>query len=150
MTQTQQNMTVEVSKVINAPVEKVFEAWTEPDQLSKWLRGKLATGTRAEQDVRIGGQYRIENTTGCEGKPVVVTGTYKEIVPNKKLVFTWTHSSEDFPAKDTLVTVTFVAKGNSTEVIIKHTNFATQASAERHNMGWEACLENLAGLLALD
>jgi uncharacterized protein YndB with AHSA1/START domain len=84
-----------------------------------------------------------------QNRPALISGTYKEIVPDKKLVFTWTHSLEEF-AKDTLVTVTFVARGNGTEVIIKHTNFTAQATADKHNIGWEACLENLAGLITLD
>ena len=147
MTQTHQQIVVEVSKVINAPVEKVFKAWTEPDQLGKWLRGCAEMDSRVEQDVRVDGQYRIECVTSCDGKFHVMTGTYKEIVPNEKLVFSWNNNYDQFPAKDTLVTVTFVARGKATEVTIKHTNFVVQTTAEGHNGGWLACLENLAGLV---
>ncbi len=141
-------MTVEVRKVINAPVDKVFKAWTDPDQISKWFLSCESTAdTRIEQDVRTGGQYRIDSI-GSENKNVSMTGTYQEVIPNKKLVFSWTNNSQDAPAKDTLVTVEFIAKGDGTEVILKHTNFVDQATAERHNMGWTRLLENLANLFA--
>lgn len=147
MTQTQQQpLTVEVSKVISAPVERVFKAWTEPDQLSKWLGGNMVTDVRVQQDVRPGGEYRIE-TNKVDGSCGMITGTYKEIVPNKKLVFTWSHDSDEFPTKDTLVTVEFTAKGSTTEVVIKHTKFAAQPTAERHNIGWTQSLEKLATIV---
>lgn len=149
MTQIQQTITVEVSKLISAPVEKVFKAWIDPALMSKWFySGDVNAGMRFEQDVRVGGKYRIDSPTCEEGKGASMSGIYKEIVPNKKLVFTWTNSSQEFPANDTLVTVEFVAKGDSTEVIIKHTNFVAQATAERHNMGWTALIEKLAVLFA--
>jgi len=142
-------MTVEVRRVINAPIEKVFRAWTEPDQLSKWLGGNAVAGVRVDQDVRVGGSYRVDfDYAGCEGRSGFMTGTYKEVVPNKKLVFTWTNSSDEFPAKDTVVTVEFFARDKNTEVIIKHSNFVAQATADRHKSGWEQSLEKLAGLLA--
>lgn len=148
MTQTQEKLTVEASRIINAPVEKVFKAWVEPDQFNKWFGGNYVKSVQVKQDVRVGGEYTIDSVK-CEGESCgLVTGIYKEIIPNKKLVFTWTTNSEEFPAKDTLVTVEFIARDKSTEVVIKHTNFATQPTAQRHNLGWDACLEKLAELFA--
>src|SRR5262249_27595014 len=112
MTQIQQQkLAVEVSKVINAPVEKVFRAWTEPGELEKWFGGGMITGLKVQQDASVGGQYRLDSV-GCDGKAGFVSGEYREIVPNKKLVFTWNNNKEEFPARDTLVTVEFNAKGD--------------------------------------
>lgn len=138
-------LTVLVSKVISAPVEKVFEAWTEPAILSKWFGCNKVTSLNVENDLRVGGKYQME-ANACEaGGPKLVSGEYKEIVANKKLVFTWTNSSEEFPAKDTLVTIEFHDKGGKTEVVIKHTNFAVEATRQAHNMGWTESLEKLEG-----
>jgi uncharacterized protein YndB with AHSA1/START domain len=147
MTQTQQKLTVEVSKVINAPVERVFKAWTDPEQLKKWLGGNMINSMTVQQDLRAGGKYKIDSIK-ADGTTGLITGAYQEIVPNKKLVFSWDNNSEEFPAKDTLVTVEFASRGKSTEVTIKHTKFVAQATAEKHNMGWTASLEKLAAILS--
>src|SRR5277367_2219789 len=95
-----ETITVEVKKEIKAPAEKLFKAWTEPDQMVKWMGGNMVTSVRVDQDLRIGGQYRF-STVKPDGKTGVTTGTYKEIIPNKKLVYTWSNDYADAPAKDT-------------------------------------------------
>lgn len=146
-TQTQA-MTVEVKKLISAPVERVYQAWTDPTQLSKWFGCSKVVNLQVELDLRVDGQYRMDAETCENNKAGLVTGTYKEIVPNKKLVFTWNNDSQEFPANDTLVTVEFIDKGKSTEVVIKHTRFQIEKTAQAHNMGWSESLDKLSAYLA--
>jgi len=147
MTTNTQPLTLEIRKTVQAPVEKVFKGWTEPDQIRKWFGCDKVASLKVSQDFRIGGEYRMD--AQChDGTPVVVFGTFKEIVKNRKLVYSWTNNSEEHPAHDTLVTVEFIEKGTATEIVLKHTNFGTQAGLEGHSMGWENCLEKFAGLFA--
>jgi uncharacterized protein YndB with AHSA1/START domain len=126
----------------------VFKAWADPQQMTKWFGCSKVSGVKIEQDFRVGGQYTIE-AINCEtNESKTVTGTYKEIVPNKKLVFSWTNKSIEFPAIDTLVTVEFIEKNGKTEVVVKHTNFALTQSVPPHTMGWTECLDKLAALVA--
>jgi len=141
-------MTVEVSKLISAPVEKVYRAWTEPEQMNKWFGCNRVSGVQVRQDFRIGGEFRIEAIGCADNKPKVVFGTFKKIVPNEILVFSWSNTSEEFPAKDTLVTVEFTRKGDSTLVTVKHTNFVLAETAQAHNMGWTESLDKLAEIVA--
>lgn len=137
-------MTVEVSKEISAPVNEVYKAWTEPEQMSKWFCiGEMAE-VKVQQDLRVDGQYRLDTTKGCNHQPVLISGVFKEIIPNKKLVYSWTNNSTLHPAKDTVVTVEFIDKGKSTLIVLKHTNFAVEAAVTGHNMGWQAVLAKLA------
>jgi len=136
-------MIVEVSKEISAPVDKVFKAWTDPNEMKKWFC-RDGSEIRIQQDFRVGGQYKKEVTKGCDGKPVCVSGIYKEIVPEKKLVYTWNNDSEDHGAQNTLVTVEFIDKGKSTIVNIKHSNFITEKAFTRHNSGWQEVLNKVA------
>lgn len=144
---TTKGNTLEITRTINAPVEKVFRAWTEPEQLGKWFGCDQVHGATVLQDLRVGGQYRIDAACS-DGNAALVTGTFKEIVPNQKLVYTWTNSSTEFPARDTLVTVEFFAKGSSTEIHLVHSNFALDRSAEGHTNGWQQCLDKLAQFVA--
>jgi uncharacterized protein YndB with AHSA1/START domain len=157
MTTTQvQPTSLEISKTINAPVEKVFKAWTEPEQIAKWFGCNRVANLCVKQDLRVGGEYRIEGDYvpgmqcgGADNKgAVAIYGQYKEIVINRKLVYTWTNSSTEHPAKDTLVSVEFIDRGNTTDLVLKHTNFALPASAEGHTQGWGECLEKFASLFA--
>ncbi len=125
---------IEVSKELSAPVEKVFKAWTDPNHMKNWYN-KNNSEIHIQQDLRVGGTYSIQVTKGCDEKPVTVSGNYLEIVPNKKLVYSWTNSSEEHYAKDTIVTVEFIDKGNTTLLKLTHTNFATETAFSAHNTG---------------
>jgi uncharacterized protein YndB with AHSA1/START domain len=139
--------TFRVSKIISAPVERVYKAWTDPNQIKMWFGCDNVKESEITQDLRVGGKYSYV-TKAADGTTTTLEGEYKEVVPNKKLVYTWTNNSVEFPAKDTIVTIEFVASGNETEVRIKHSNFALAKSAEGHNAGWGRALENLASFVA--
>ncbi len=73
---------------LNAPVEKVYAAWTDPEKIVKWFGPDAGPVTRAETDLRVGGRYIIAFNTE-DGERHQVGGVYREVVPNEKLVFTW-------------------------------------------------------------
>jgi len=113
--------------------------------MKKWFGcGKTATVVIA-QDFKVGGDFRIEMHC-TDGEVAVVNGTYKEIVENKKVVYTWTNNSQEFPASDTLVTVEFVSRGEETELVLKHEKFAKTIAVEGHTMGWGAALDKFEAL----
>lgn len=107
----------------------------------------MCAAVRIDQDVRVGGHFRF-HASKTDGQTGLTEGIFKEIIQNKKLVFTWTNNNKEAPAKDTLVTVEFIAHGDKTEVVIKHTNFEFEQAIERHNMGWTGSLEKLERLMS--
>ncbi|PWT96892.1 MAG: hypothetical protein C5B53_08830 [Candidatus Melainabacteria bacterium] len=139
--------TLEVRRTIQAPVEKVYRAWTEPEQISQWFGCDKVARARVTQELKVGGQYRIEANC-ADGSPGLVYGTFKEIIPNQKLVYSWTNGSAEYPASDTIVSVEFIARGSETEIHLVHSNFALAKSVEGHTMGWQECLEKLARFVA--
>lgn len=69
--------------------EKVWRAWTEPEAVKRWFGpGPGEPVSAAELDVRVGGRFRIV-FGGADGKAHECAGVYREVVPNRKLVFTW-------------------------------------------------------------
>ena len=96
-----------VTRIFAAPRERVFKAWTDPNQLSRWFGPSDEYTAKAEIDLRVGGAYRLEmHHSG--GNVHTVVGTYREIIPPEKLSFTW--QWEGSPAPDTLVTIDFVCR----------------------------------------
>jgi uncharacterized protein YndB with AHSA1/START domain len=106
---------VAMSRVFHAPRHLVFEAWTKPELLKRWLYGpddwELATCT---VDFKVGGKIRFVWRQRGEGeKDMGMTATYREIVPPERLVLTETWD-EDWTGGETLVTMTFVENDGGT------------------------------------
>jgi uncharacterized protein YndB with AHSA1/START domain len=128
------DLVVEVKKVINAPVEKVFRAWVEPEQMKQWYSPMGMTTPEASSDNRKGGKYSVK----MKGKEIFDNGgEYLEFDEPNKLVFTWND-------KDSIVTVNFRKLDDSkTEVSLRHVGFANEQSRSQHNEGWVGVLDNL-------
>ena len=141
-----QNISLNLVRTIKAAPEKVFAAWTEPETLKRWMApGDDMSVALAETDLRAGGRYRIV-MRGAKGTEHRVGGVYREIVPGKKLSFTW--ASESSPESETLVTIELRQNGVGTELTLTHTKFATEQSRDMHNQGWNGCLAKLERLMA--
>lgn len=119
--------------------EKVFAAWTKPEQLTKWWGPSGFTTIIDEMNVEVNGKYRF-NMHAPNGEVHVLVGQYLEIVPNEKLVFTWKWENEEgFPF--TKVTIDFLEQNEKTEVVVTHTDLPSEEAAQNHNHGWTSSLE---------
>ena len=95
---------------LNAAPEKVYAAWAQPAKLMQWFGPDSGAVTRAELDLRVGGRYTIVFHTE-DGEEHHVSGVYREVVPNEKLVFTWAWRST--PERESLVTVLIKPDGDA-------------------------------------
>jgi uncharacterized protein YndB with AHSA1/START domain len=139
--------TLIITRRFEAPPERVFNAWLDPRQLSRWMgpRGVQAEATKL--DARVGGEYAITMHTPDQKNPRV-GGIYKEIVRSTRLVFTWMWAHETDGMQETLVTLTFKPVGNGTEMTLEHTGFANAERRDSHNNGWTGSFDKLGELLA--
>ena len=150
MTATQQATTsVTLTRFIKAPRRKVYDAWLRPEVLKQWMGGPTTLVPVFESDARVGGKYHLEMQSvpadGSTGKRYLVDGTYQEMVPGEKLVFTWISATP--VTGDSLVTVLFRDKDGGTEMTFTHERFASPEAAEQHRKGWTSSFEKLAALL---
>jgi len=148
MTDEQVADRVHIARMIDAPREEVFRAWTDPDQLRRWWGPGEFTCPEAEVDLRPGGRYRLVMQPAA-GDPFVLVGTYREVEPPARLVYTWRW--ETGPAADgseSLVTVEFRDHGGSTGVVLIHTEFPASHGPAPYRMGWEGGLVKLERFLA--
>jgi uncharacterized protein YndB with AHSA1/START domain len=100
-------------------------------------------------NARPGGRYRIQ-VRRSDGEFLTTVGTYREVKPPERLVFTWAFekdgSGEEFGEVEPcemLVTLEFRARGKQTELSLTHEKFASAESRDRHEQGWTRCLHEL-------
>ena len=129
-----------ISRTYPASVERVFKAWTDANQLGQWFAPTDDYTTKASVDLKVGHEYRIA-ITHKGGNVHTILGTYRLIDPPHKLVYTWRW--EGGPMADTLVTVDFAPDGNATKVTITHEQFTNTEDRDKHNEGWNGCLNRL-------
>jgi len=152
MTQQTQDVVLRLNRRFNAPRERVFDAWTNPEVLKDWWHAGPEWETPvAEVDLRPGGSYRLAMRDPESGQTHTLVGEYREVQPPERLVYTWTWESN--PAEmegsaGSLVTVEFLDDGGATNVEITHSGFANEQIRDLHAHGWEGCLANLERVFA--
>ena len=144
MTTTAEN-TLSLTRRFKASRERVFAAFTTLDALQKWMGGGPCHVLGGTQDFRAGGQYFLRMHS--HGGEAELRGTYREITPPSRLVYTWQWEGEDEP--ETLVTIDFIAIGEETELRLTHTGFATTESRDNHNNGWLGSMDKLETAILL-
>jgi uncharacterized protein YndB with AHSA1/START domain len=150
-TTTSENIKLKLERLIKAPRERVFKAWIDPEQVKQWFVpcekvGEVTTPS-AKSDPRVGGRYRIQ-TRKADGEYFTAAGTYREVQPPRKLVFSWgwekDGSGDDYgelEPEETLVTIEFLERGNDTLLVFTHEKFASEESRDRHLEGWTRILD---------
>jgi uncharacterized protein YndB with AHSA1/START domain len=133
-----------IKRRFNASPEKVFAAWTDPEKVKHWMGPAAVEVISAESDPRTGGRYRWLMKTP-DGERHDVSGVYREVVANEKLVFTWAWKST--PERESLVTITLKKDGEGTLLTLMHEQFFDQDARDRHNQGWTGSLDKLAAYL---
>ena len=121
--------------------EKVWRAWTDPQALKKWFGPGDEPVSLAELDVRVGGRFHIV-FGGPDGRANDVRGVYREVVPNSRLVFTWTWPNST-PERESLVTVQMRAAGNGTDFVLSHEQLFDERVRDDHKQGWSTALDKL-------
>jgi uncharacterized protein YndB with AHSA1/START domain len=129
--------------------EKVWRAWTDPEAVKHWWGpGPGEPVSLAELDVRVGGRFRIV-FGGPQGRAHEVQGVYREVVPNRRLVFTWTWPNST-PERESLVSLEFRAAGRGTELAFLHQQLFDEAVRDNHKRGWGESLAKLDAYLLED
>ena len=141
-TVTAPNLTL--TRRYQASPEKVFSAWTDPQKLARWFCPRACEPVLAETDARVGGRYRIV-VRAESGEEHDVSGTFREIVADRKLVFTWAWRTT--PERESLVTVELRPDGDGTMLTLTHEQFFDEAARDHHQSGWGGILDRLAEVL---
>ena len=141
-------------RVIDAPADKLFRAWTDPELLKQWFAPLPYTTPVAELDVRPGGATMIV-MRGPDGVDMPNGGVFLEVVKNEKLVFTDAYTKAWEPSEKPFMTVivTFEAMDDGKTLYTARVRHWTVADRETHEQmgfheGWGICTDQLAALAA--
>lgn len=149
-----------IERVFSAPVETVWKYWTEPEYFKKWWGPKDFTCPTANIDFKVGGRYlnSMRGQIPPFDRDFWSTGTYKEIVPMGKIVYSDSfadsngnvvsssyYGMEGFPL-EMEVTVTFEEQNGKTKMTLRHAGIQKISETDRKNMeqGWNQSLDKLA------
>jgi uncharacterized protein YndB with AHSA1/START domain len=137
---------VRVERTFPASAEAVFDAWTSPEVMRRWLHCRSDWETpEAEVDLRVGGKVRVvmlkPDRTKAEAR-----GEYVLIDRPHRLVMTWTF--DDDPTNEQLMELSLTEAGGATTVLLVNSRISTDERREGQDWGWRGCLEQLDRLLA--
>jgi uncharacterized protein YndB with AHSA1/START domain len=130
---------------LGARANQVYAAWTKPEMIVKWFGPDAGAVHHAETDVRTGGRYAIAFDT-MDGESHHVSGIYREVVPDEKLVFTWMWHT--LPDRESLVTILIKPDGDGSMLTLIHEQFFDEGARDRHREGWTGSLDKLERFLA--
>lgn len=150
-TATSEERSVTVNRVIEAPPERVYDAFVDPDELAAWFPPEGFSCEVHEFDATEGRSFRMSfNAEIEELEPYASTfhGTYEELTPGERIVYTETFESDDpGMAGETTTTITFEEVSEGTEVSVRQEGIPEAIPPEDANEGWIDSLENLADVV---
>lgn len=137
------DLSLNLKRVIQAPIKEVFEAWLDPHVLAQiMVPAPNMHVPKAEADPREGGKFTIVMATGEQ--EIIHTGEYLTLDRYGQIVFTW---NSPFSAEGSTVTLNFSESGSGTEVELIHIRLLDEESRDNHANGWSTILANLDRLL---
>ena len=137
-----------ITRTFDAPPSVLFALWSKPEHMRRWMGPANFTCPEAEIDFRVGGTYRAM-ISSPEHAENWFGGVYREIVPNRRLVFTFTWDNDGPSAGvETLVTITFEERDGKTLQTFHQRPFRTVERRDSHVGGWSQAFDKLGAYAA--
>lgn len=140
---------ISITRVFNAPRERVWREWTEPERFADWFGGRESEVplSTVSMDVRPGGSWRATMFADPGRREIHWTGEYREVIEPERLVLTFC----DQPGKGyELVTVVLTDLGDGrTEMLFEQRGRMSAEQYERTGQGWSSFFDLIAKRLAL-
>jgi len=140
------DLEVNIDKIVNAPIEKVFDAWLDPKIMSKFMMGMPdMPESDVETDAREGGNFTI--IMHYRGERLPHTGKYLEISRPDRLAFTW--ASHHSVVDNSTVTLIFTKiDDHRTNISLAHVKFIDEEARLAHEGGWGCVLDKLSEVMS--
>ena len=134
-----------IERIFDAPRELVFECWTHPEHLARWIGPRGFSATILDCDARQGGRYRMR-MHAPDGTEHWQQGIFHEVVRPERIVrtFCWTDSEGNPTQPETLLTVTFADLGGRTKLTLHQATFESVKARDLHRDGWSSALDKLS------
>ena len=136
-----------ITRVFDAPRELVWRAWTQDSELGQWLHPFGVSTESVSFDVRVDGRYTYTMTNEQTGEKFPTGGTFLEVEPFDRLVFTWGEPGTPVQSAP-VITLQFNERGQQTELVFHLRGIAGQPGDNNVYDGWDEALSNFGKHLA--
>lgn len=145
-----------IERTFDAPVDVIWQMWTEPDQFKQWYGPTGFTVPVSEKDVRVGGKHLCCMVSPDGSMKMWTTGEFTEVIPHERLVYTESPADENgnivdapegFPGT-TQVTVILEAIGNRTKMTMTHAGLPPNAQGA--TTGWNQAFDKMVAHLTTE
>lgn len=136
-----------MERIFPAEPQRIFQAWTDPEQLVRWWGPEGMTTPRCEMDVREDGTW-LTTMRNADGEEFTVSGVYRVIDPPRRLVMTWAwHNDGVRDGHETEISIDFDAVDGGTRLVLEQKSFKEPEHRDRHRGGWESSFNELGKFL---
>src|SRR5438067_11892950 len=136
-------LSLEITRVIKAPRDRVYAARTDPAQLKEWFGPENVQTRSVVAEARVGGRFRWE-LTNSESEEITVHGEYRELELNRKIVLSWQwEDDESWEHRDGVGTVELDDIDDGTQLRLIHEKLSNEESRDGHSRGWNSALDKL-------
>jgi uncharacterized protein YndB with AHSA1/START domain len=137
---------LQIARTFDAPIDRVFAAWTSAEVLRRWLHAGPDWDTpTAEVELRVGGRIRVVMRDPADGAEYGATGEYTVVEPPHRLVFTWVWDHD--PDRPQLIELLFSERDGQTSVSMTNSAIPTDGDVRDQRRGWHRCYDNLERVL---
>jgi uncharacterized protein YndB with AHSA1/START domain len=145
----EKDLELTITRTFDAPRDLVYELFTEPEHIMKWMGPRDFESKSFTQDARVGGKWRGMMRPIMGGKDLWQGGTFLEIDPPRHIVYTfaWDDDSGQ-PGPETVVTLDFEARGGTTRLTFRQKGFTSRGERDGHHGGWSESFDKLDEHLA--
>ena len=138
-----ESLSLEIKRLIKAPRDRVYAAWTDPAQLKQWFGPENVQTRQLVADTRVGGKF-VWDLINSDGEKMTMRGEYRELQPGKRIVFSWQwQDDEDWENHISIVTVELADAEGGTELRLTHEQLPNEESRDGHTRGWNSALDKL-------
>ena len=142
-TKATEKPSLEIKRLIKAPRDRVYAAWTDPAQMKQWFGPENVQTRDLIADARVGGEFRWD-LTNAEGEKMTMRGEYRELQAGRKIVFTWKwDDDETWENHTSIVTVELDDADGGTGLRLIHEQLPNEESRDGHTRGWNSALDKL-------
>ncbi len=145
---TEQDRALVIKRVFDAPRDLVWKCWTTPEIAKQWWGPIEYPANYIDIDFRVGGTWRACLHGRDDGRDLWQGGVIKEIVPPRRLVYTFKWDADGERGIDTVVTVEFEEKDGKTLMHFHQSAFESLAERDGHGYGWGSTFDRFDIYLA--
>jgi uncharacterized protein YndB with AHSA1/START domain len=142
------NTTLQITREIDVPRDRVYAAWTDPGLAKQWWGPEVCQTHELVCEGRPGGTFRWV-LSAPDGERMTAHGEFRDVIPGRKVVYTWQWADDpDWENTESLVTVEFREIDKTrTELRLTHEKLPSRQSRDNHTAGWSSALDKLERLL---